>query len=61
MKVRTIRLLLVEDNPVDVRILRADFAKSGTNFKFTATAELHEAFQILQQEPTTSFCRSFLG
>ena len=46
----SIRVLLVEDNPIDLRLLSADFRKFGSaEFDLTAVHSLSEAVRILQE------------
>ena len=47
---KLIRVLLIEDNPIDVRLMRADFLKFGSGeFDLTAVEHLSEAIRFLNE------------
>ncbi|PYS20362.1 MAG: hypothetical protein DMG11_29660, partial [Acidobacteria bacterium] len=49
---KLIRVLLIEDNPIDVRLMRADFLKFGSGeFDLTAVEHLSEAIRFLKENP----------
>ena len=49
---KLIRVLLIEDNPIDTRLIRADFGKFGSGeFDLTAVEKLSEAIRFLNENP----------
>src|SRR3989442_13513622 len=49
---KIIRVLLIEDNPIDVRLMRADFLKFGSGeFDLTAVEHLSESIRFLNEYP----------